>query len=456
MNADRVRISAVIVCHNYARYLIPCLESLLRQTRPFDEIILVDDASTDETVRVAARYSSDIRLISTSCRHPAKARQCGVEAATGDFLVMVDADNWLLPAFNEKLLPPLLANPAAGVSYSRWFLIHEDAPDIRIKPSRKIRHSRRLLQNFNYIDNCAMIRREAWLGQDSKLDIFLDWEHWLRVDRAGWQFLTVPEPLFYYRVHPESLSRRFSEGARRSLMAFSRRKFYPYDSAVLTVNSKSGGEEHALKERLEKLHCEGVQQAVVMDISGDRDAVRAFRQAGFTVLPFPGGSWDAVLRIRNLEVSSWGWWQLIRALSFSRNFTRARRVLMLHEAAEIPADGFQRLTRVMEASRCHAVSASWPNEAWQPDAWIRKPKNLELEPVKIRGVKPRRVFAASIGCVLMDSVFFEGMPWIGAGTDQKYDRIEWNTGEWAENQGYVWMVDPGTQVTHDAAETFIV
>src|SRR5262245_56995193 len=52
------RISVVVTCHNYGRYLRECLESLLAQERPADEIVVVDDASTDDTPEVAAFYAN--------------------------------------------------------------------------------------------------------------------------------------------------------------------------------------------------------------------------------------------------------------------------------------------------------------------------------------------------------------------------------------------------------------
>ncbi len=51
------RVSVVVTCHNYGRYLRECLESVLAQDRPADEIIVVDDASTDDTPAIAAEYA---------------------------------------------------------------------------------------------------------------------------------------------------------------------------------------------------------------------------------------------------------------------------------------------------------------------------------------------------------------------------------------------------------------
>ena len=83
---------SVIVCaHNEAGYLAACLHSLLAQSRPPDEIIVVNNASTDATGDVAARVPG-VRVIDEPRRGLVVARDTGRRAATGDILVYVDAD----------------------------------------------------------------------------------------------------------------------------------------------------------------------------------------------------------------------------------------------------------------------------------------------------------------------------------------------------------------------------
>lgn len=82
----------VIVCaHDEARYLPACLHSLLAQTRPPDEILVVDNASTDETAAVAAQVPG-VRVVDEPRKGLVVAREAGRRAARGDILVYVDAD----------------------------------------------------------------------------------------------------------------------------------------------------------------------------------------------------------------------------------------------------------------------------------------------------------------------------------------------------------------------------
>jgi glycosyltransferase involved in cell wall biosynthesis len=93
--------------HNAAPYLAACLDGLLAQTRPVDEVILVDDGSTDDSPAILADYSSrhrTLRVLKGPQRGAAGARNAGLDAATGDWLGFVDADDLPQPALYERLL----------------------------------------------------------------------------------------------------------------------------------------------------------------------------------------------------------------------------------------------------------------------------------------------------------------------------------------------------------------
>lgn len=90
----RLRISLVIPAYNEEANLADCLEAALAQTAPFYEIIVVDNASTDATAQVAARYA-DVRVVRETRRGIAYARNAGFNAARGDIIARIDADTQL-------------------------------------------------------------------------------------------------------------------------------------------------------------------------------------------------------------------------------------------------------------------------------------------------------------------------------------------------------------------------
>ena len=93
--ADQL-VSVVIPCYNQAHFLKEAIESVLKQSYPHYEIVVVDDGSTDETSEVASGYEG-VRLIRQENRGLAEARNTGIKHSEGDYLVFLDADDRLLP-----------------------------------------------------------------------------------------------------------------------------------------------------------------------------------------------------------------------------------------------------------------------------------------------------------------------------------------------------------------------
>ena len=95
-----IKISAVIPAYNSAAHIQRALDSVLTQTRPADEIIVVDDGSTDGTAEIVRSYGDKVRLIEQANSGASAARNAGILAATGDWIALLDADDEWLP---EKL-----------------------------------------------------------------------------------------------------------------------------------------------------------------------------------------------------------------------------------------------------------------------------------------------------------------------------------------------------------------
>ncbi len=89
-----MKISVVIPAHNSERWIAESLESVFAQTRQPDEVIVVNDASTDGTEERVRAFSPDIHVINTQHRNAAAARNEGVRAASGDYVAFLDADDW--------------------------------------------------------------------------------------------------------------------------------------------------------------------------------------------------------------------------------------------------------------------------------------------------------------------------------------------------------------------------
>src|SRR5918995_1252705 len=103
-------VSVVIPCYNQAHFLVEAIESVLAQSYPRFEIVVVDDGSTDDTSEVAARYPG-VRYVYQNNQGVSAARNSGLARSEGEYVVFLDADDRLLPEALEAGLRCLEARP---------------------------------------------------------------------------------------------------------------------------------------------------------------------------------------------------------------------------------------------------------------------------------------------------------------------------------------------------------
>jgi glycosyltransferase involved in cell wall biosynthesis len=108
-------VSCVIPAWNAAETIGRALESILRQSVPILEIMVIDDGSTDQTSRIVADFGKPIRLIHQSNAGPDVARNRGIAESTGQFIAMLDADDAWTPNKIERQLSVMLERPQVGV-----------------------------------------------------------------------------------------------------------------------------------------------------------------------------------------------------------------------------------------------------------------------------------------------------------------------------------------------------
>jgi glycosyltransferase involved in cell wall biosynthesis len=200
----------MIPCFNHGEFLPEAVASVARINRDDVELIVVDDGSTDEQTRseMGALIAQGIRVIRQQNCGLAAARNAGVRASNGEYILPLDADNRLRPDYIEHGIRILDSNPQVGVVYGDAEYI-----GIRTGPWQVGPFNQNQLLKWNYIDACAVYRRSVFdqnCGYDGTMPVqgLEDWDFWLNALGHGWQFAYVPEVLFDYRVAKESMITR--------------------------------------------------------------------------------------------------------------------------------------------------------------------------------------------------------------------------------------------------------
>ncbi len=201
------RVSVVLPVYNHGRFLPCAVESLCAQTFTDFELIIVNDGSTDDTRAVLdALTDPRISMIHQENRRLPTALNVGFARARGELFTWVSADNYCAPLFLEGLVGALDRYPEAGFAYAAFAWI--DAADRMTGIHRDQAVSYRTLLKQNPGLAAFLYRRsaQAEVGEyDPALDGAEDWDMWLRIaERAPAVY--VPEVLYYYRLHGDSMS----------------------------------------------------------------------------------------------------------------------------------------------------------------------------------------------------------------------------------------------------------
>ena len=126
-----MNISVFITSYNQRDYLKEAIESVLAQTLPAEQIIVVDDASTDGSQDLIADYAREYPELFTTIYHQqntgvAQVRIDALNAVRGDYVTYVDGDDWFLPEKLELEAAALESNPEARISFSNNEYVTED------------------------------------------------------------------------------------------------------------------------------------------------------------------------------------------------------------------------------------------------------------------------------------------------------------------------------------------
>lgn len=221
-------MTVVVPCFNYAHFLPETLESVLRQSHPTWECIVVDDGSTDSTETVVqsfVRRDRRSRYIYQRNQGLSAARNRGIHEGRGEYFQFLDADDLIEPRKMERHVRHLEEHGEVGIVYSpvryftgepghkrRYSMREPDEPWMPQTSGRGLPVISAMARaNFMAV-NCPLVRRDviARAGRfDETLHALEDWDYWIRCAAQGtwFQYLDEPDTYALVRHHPASMSK---------------------------------------------------------------------------------------------------------------------------------------------------------------------------------------------------------------------------------------------------------
>ena len=211
------RVSVIMPCYNDGQYIEEALYSLRAQTYLNWELIVIDDGSDEpETLRVLEQLEEMpyVRLLHTNHVRPAGARNAGIRAARGTYILPLDADDTIEPTYMEKAVRILNENPSVGVVYCRADLFGEQSGPWYLPD-----YSLRAMLQDNIVFVTSMFRREDWErvgGFNTNMHAGReDYDFWLSILELDREVVQIPEVLFHYRIKPKSRTTGFQDSVEQ-------------------------------------------------------------------------------------------------------------------------------------------------------------------------------------------------------------------------------------------------
>ncbi len=194
-------VSIVIPCYNAGDELDEAVRSALAQTWPAIEVIIVDDGSTNPATLEMLRTAQwpRTRILHKENGGPATARNMAIAHAGGKYILPLDADDRIDPAYVEKAVAILDARPGTGIVYCKAVKFGAENGPWELPP-----YSLRELVIDNVIFVTSLFRRDDWekvggFSESLKLGVE-DYDFWVKIVALGRDVHQIDECLFHYRV----------------------------------------------------------------------------------------------------------------------------------------------------------------------------------------------------------------------------------------------------------------
>jgi glycosyltransferase involved in cell wall biosynthesis len=222
------KVMVFVPVHNGIKYLDQCLESLLSQPYPKQEIIVSDNGSTDgsrelikEKYPMAKLYEWDyFEMTNPGYNEAVKNSDC-------EYFVELGHDDKLVENFWETVLP-YFSNPRIGFVRVGCYQFSDRSPEGSWwKPVPWMNPLDILVQNKVMISSPRRRKAVLAIGDGDYNCFFGDWDNWIRLVLDGWKWATCPKPMFWYRRHPGAQSFNYDSRLDGPAYTYMRKKWLP-------------------------------------------------------------------------------------------------------------------------------------------------------------------------------------------------------------------------------------
>ncbi len=213
------RVSVVIPCYNHGQYIDKAVDSILAQTFKDVEIIIVNDGSTDpftvDTLKKIDKPKTSV--LHTVNQGPSAARNFGISQAEGEYILVLDADDYYHPIFLEKGIRILEQQEHVGV-------VACGIQHFGLDSGRKMPKGGDVCTFLSPsgLTGSALMRKVCWEQTDGydesmKTSGYEDWNFWLDVTKRGWIVHIIKEYLFFYNWQDDSRRTKLNSQREASL-----------------------------------------------------------------------------------------------------------------------------------------------------------------------------------------------------------------------------------------------
>lgn len=206
------KVSVIMPCYNDGAFIEESVASVRAQTYQNIELIIIDDGSDDtHTLKALEQLKEDgATVLRTNRLRPAGARNAGIRAATGKYILPLDSDDTIDPAYIEQAVAVMEKDETVGVVYCHADLFGKASGPWQLK---EYSLENMLVDNVVFVT--ALFRREDWQavgGFRTTMKRGLeDYDFWLSILELGREIYQLPDTLFHYRIKSVSRTSQFME-----------------------------------------------------------------------------------------------------------------------------------------------------------------------------------------------------------------------------------------------------